>query len=170
MQKATRRGGFCGRNGSRRALSSAYVRRAAAVNCYVKWNLMYCESLKNFGGLAGWPQASNNTRSLWPTGLQVKRCRVFHKVPTTFRPLRPLAYGSASGSCRPVSGPLAAEGLEWPLPDRRYIRTRPEAVSSQRVLLRNFFAAYIRWSATSRSLSGSLPSLGIRAAPMLACN
>lgn len=41
------------------------------------------------------------------------------------RPLRPLAYGSASGNCRPVSGPLAADGLERPLPDRRYSRTRP---------------------------------------------
>ena len=44
---------------------------------------------------------------------------------TSARPLRPLAYGSASGNCRPVSGPLAADGLERPLPDRRYSRTRP---------------------------------------------
>lgn len=56
MQKATSRGGFGGRNGNRQVHSDAKVCLAAAVNCYVKWSLTYCESLKNFGGLTFWPQ------------------------------------------------------------------------------------------------------------------
>ena len=51
MQKATSRGGLGGRNGSRRAQSGAHVRRAATVNCYVKWSLTCCESAQ---ALAVW--------------------------------------------------------------------------------------------------------------------